>query len=157
MSPADVVILGGSIVCPNVARIAAGLGANVFVLDIDLKRLRYLSDVIPANVTTLMSNLYNLNKLVSSSDLLIGAVLHPGAKAPRLVARQMISEMKEGAVILDFSVDQGGCVETCKPTTYANPTFVVAAGLNVADGRVVHSGVAEAWGLDLTPLSDVLN
>ncbi len=69
----------------------------------------------------------------------------------------MISEMKEGAVILDFSVDQGGCVETCKPTTYANPTFVVAAGLNVADGRVVHSGVAEAWGLDLTPLSDVLN
>ncbi len=125
VAPADVVILGGGIVGANAARISAGLGANVFVLDINLQRLRYLEDVMPPNVTTLMSNTYNLNKLVTSADLVIGAVLIPGAKAPNLVTRQMISEMKEGAVIVDVSVDQGGCVETCRPTTHTDPTFVV--------------------------------
>jgi alanine dehydrogenase len=125
VAPADVVVLGGGIVGSNAAKIAAGLGANVFVLDIDLARLRYLDDVMPANVTTLMSNTYNLRKLVSSADLVIGAVLIPGSKAPHLVSRQMISEMKEGAVIVDVAVDQGGCVETCRPTTHSNPTFVV--------------------------------
>jgi alanine dehydrogenase len=125
VSPADVVVLGGGVVGSNAARIAAGIGASVFVLDIDLPRLRYLSDVMPANVTTLMSNTYNLNKLVSGADLVIGAVLIPGAKAPNLVTRKMVSEMKEGAVIVDVSVDQGGCVETCRPTTHTDPTYVV--------------------------------
>jgi alanine dehydrogenase len=125
VAPADVVILGGGVVGANAARIAAGLGANVFVLDIDLERLRYLDDVMPPNVTTLMSNSYNVNKLVPSADLLIGAVLKPGAKAPTLVSREMVSQMKEGAVIVDVAVDQGGCVETCRPTTHTEPTFVV--------------------------------
>ncbi|MDA0748874.1 MAG: alanine dehydrogenase, partial [bacterium] len=125
VAPADVVILGGGIVGSNAARIAAGIGATVFVLDIDLQRLRYLADVMPPNVTTLMSNSYNLNKLVCSADLVIGAVLIPGAKAPNLVTRQMVSEMKEGAVIVDVAVDQGGCVETCRPTTHRDPTYVV--------------------------------
>ena len=125
VAPADVVILGGGVVGSNAARVAAGLGANVFVLDIDLARLRYLEDIMPPNVITLMSNSYNLNKLVASADLVIGAVLRPGAKAPKLVTRQMVSEMKEGAVIVDVSVDQGGCVETCRPTTHTDPTYVV--------------------------------
>lgn len=125
VAPADVVVLGGGIVGSNAARIAAGLGANVFVLDINLHRLRYLEDVMPPNVVTLASNTYNLNKLVVSADLLIGSVLRTGAKAPKLVSREMISTMKEGAVIVDVSVDQGGCVETCRPTTHADPTYVV--------------------------------
>jgi len=125
VAPADVVILGGGIVGANAARIAAGLGANVFVLDINLHRLRYLEDVMPPNVVTLASNTYNLNKLIVSADLLIGAVLKTGAKAPKLVSREMVSSMKEGAVIVDVSVDQGGCVETCRPTTHADPTYIV--------------------------------
>lgn len=125
VAPADVVILGGGVVGANAARIAAGLGANVFVLDIDLDRLRYLADVMPPNVTTLMSNAYNLNKLVTTCDLLIGCVLRAGAKAPRLVSRDMVADMKEGAVIVDVSIDQGGCVETARPTTHASPTYVV--------------------------------
>lgn len=138
VAPADVVVLGGGVVGTNAARIAAGLGANVFVLDIDLDRMRYLDDVMPANVTTLMSNTYNLRKLVASADLVIGAVLRPGAKAPMLVTRQMVREMKEGAVIVDVAIDQGGCVETIHQTTHQNPTFFV-------DG-VCHYGVANIPG-----------
>jgi len=125
VAPADVVILGGGVVGSSAARIAAGLGANVFVLDVDLARLRYLADVMPPNVTTLMSNPYNINKLVSSADLLIGAVLIPGAKTPKLITREMIKSMKEGAVLVDVAVDQGGCAETCRPTTHSAPIYHV--------------------------------
>ncbi len=125
VAPADVVVLGGGIVGSNAARIAAGMGANVFILDVDLPRLRYLAEVMPPNVTTLMSNPYNLKKLIASADLLIGAVLIPGAKAPKLVLRESLRTMKEGAVLIDVAVDQGGCSETCHPTTHGDPTFVV--------------------------------
>jgi alanine dehydrogenase len=125
VAPADVVILGGGVVGTSAARIAAGMGANVFILDVDLARLRYLADIMPANVTTLMSNPYNTKKLIASADLLIGAVLIPGAKAPKLVTRELLRTMKEGAVLIDVAVDQGGCSETCHPTTHAEPTYVV--------------------------------
>jgi alanine dehydrogenase len=138
VAPADVVIIGGGVVGSGAARIAAGMGANVFILDVDLLRLRYLADVMPPNVTTLMSNPYNLKKLVSSADLLIGAVLIPGAKAPRLVTRAMVSSMKQGAVLVDVAIDQGGCVETCHPTTHSDPIYVV-------DG-VIHYCVANMPG-----------
>ncbi|MDP2268655.1 MAG: alanine dehydrogenase, partial [Deltaproteobacteria bacterium] len=126
VAPADVVIIGGGVVGSGAARIAAGMGANVFILDVDLARLRYLADVMPPNVTTLMSNPYNLKKLTASADLLIGAVLIPGAKAPQLVTCEMVRSMKEGAVLIDVDVDQGGCVETCHPTTHSDPTYGVA-------------------------------
>jgi alanine dehydrogenase len=138
VAPADVVVIGGGVVGSNAARIAAGIGANVFILDVDLNRLRYLADVMPPNVTTLMSNPYNLKKLVALADLLIGAVLIPGAKAPKLVTREMLRTMKEGAVLVDVAVDQGGCSETCRPTTHRNPTYVL-------DG-VVHYCVANMPG-----------
>ena len=138
VAPADVVILGGGVVGANAARIAAGLGANVFVLDINLERLRYLSDVMPQNVTTLMSNTYNLNKVVTSADLVIGSVLRPGAKAPRLVTREMVGQMKKGAVIVDVAIDQGGCVETIRETTHQDPIFQVEG--------VSHYGVANIPG-----------
>ncbi len=125
VAAADVVVIGGGVVGSNAARIAAGIGANVFILDVDLERLRYLADVMPPNVATLMSNPYNLKKLVASADLLIGAVLIPGAKAPKLVSREMLQTMKEGAVLVDVAVDQGGCSETCRPTTHRDPTYVV--------------------------------
>jgi alanine dehydrogenase len=125
VAPADVVVIGGGVVGTGAARIAAGIGANVFILDVNLARLRYLADVMPPNVTTLMSNPYNLKKLVASADLLIGAVLIPGAKAPKLVTREMLRTMKEGAVLVDVAVDQGGCAETCRPTTHTDPTFVI--------------------------------
>ena len=138
VAPADVVILGGGVVGANAARLAAGLGANVFVLDIDLDRLRYLEDVMPPNVRTLMSNTYNLNKVVISADLVIGAVLRPGAKAPKLVSREIVGQMKEGAVIVDVAIDQGGCVDTMRVTTHQDPIFFV-------DG-VCHYGVANIPG-----------
>ncbi len=125
VAPADVVVLGGGVVGSGAARIASGMGANVFILDVDLNRLRYLADVMPPNVTTLMSNPYNIKKLVASADLLIGAVLIPGARAPKLVTRAMIGTMKEGAVLVDVAVDQGGCSETCRPTTHRDPTYLV--------------------------------
>lgn len=125
VEPADVVVLGGGVVGQNAARIAAGLGARVTILDSNLQKLRYLDDVMPKNVATLASNPHNVRKAVSRADVLIGAVLIPGAKAPKLVTRDMLKDMKDGAVIIDVSVDQGGCIETCKPTTHENPTFVV--------------------------------
>ena len=123
--PGDVAIIGGGVVGTNAAKIAAGLGARVTILDSNLYRLRYLDDVMPRNVTTMMSNHYNILKCARKADLLIGAVLIPGAKAPHLVKRDMLKEMKPGSVIIDVSVDQGGCVETCKPTTHENPTYVI--------------------------------
>ncbi|HYQ86327.1 MAG TPA: alanine dehydrogenase [Bacteroidota bacterium] len=136
--PVDVVIIGGGVVGTNAAKIAAGLGAKVTILDSNLYRLRYLEDVMPKNVVTVMSHPYNILTAIRKADLLIGAVLIPGARAPHLVTRAMLKEMKPGSVIIDVSVDQGGCVETCKPTTHENPTYVI-------DG-IVHYCVANMPG-----------
>ncbi len=203
--PADVIILGGGIVGTNAAKIAAGFGARVTIFDRDLYRLRYLDDVMPRNVQTLMSTPHSVREAVRNADLVIGAVLIPGAKAPSLVTRDMLSTMREGSVIVDVSVDQGGCIETSKATTHADPTYVVDGvvhycvanmpgavpftstigltnatlpymlqladlgyrealrrnpelrpGLNVADGVVTYEGVAQAFGLDYTPVDAVL-
>jgi alanine dehydrogenase len=123
--PANVVILGGGVVGANAAKVAAGLGANVTILDINLDRLRYLDDVMPRNVTTLYSDRHNILDSISRADLLIGAVLIPGAKAPRLVRRDDLKRMPQRAVIIDVAIDQGGCVETSRPTTHDNPTFII--------------------------------
>lgn len=122
---ATVTILGGGVVGMNAAKIAVGMGANVSLLDVNLSRLAYIDDVFGNTITTLMSNYINIEACAKRSDLLIGAVLIPGAKAPKLVTRDMIKQMKEGAVIVDVAVDQGGCVETTRPTTHDNPTFFV--------------------------------
>jgi len=123
--PAEVVILGGGVVGTNAAKIAAGFGAHVTILDVNLDRLRYLSDVMPANVDTYYSNRHNILEQIARADLLIGAVLLPGAKAPSLVLRDDLKLMKDGSVLVDVAVDQGGCVETVKPTTHSDPTYVV--------------------------------
>ncbi len=136
--PANVLILGGGEVGTHAAKIAAGFGARVTILDINLYRLRYLDDIMPRNVVTQMSNHQNILEGIRQADLVIGAVLIPGAKAPYLITREMLREMKPGAVIVDVSVDQGGCVETSRPTTHHDPVFVV-------DG-VVHYGVANMPG-----------
>lgn len=104
---------------------AAGLGADVTIMDISLPRLRYLDDVMPANVRTMMSNEHNIMKMIQTHDLIIGAVLIPGAKAPHLITRDMLKTMRPGTVLVDVAVDQGGCIETCKPTTHEDPTFVI--------------------------------
>ncbi len=123
--PAEVLVLGGGVVGTNAAKIASGLGAKVTIFDSNLYRLRYLDDVMPKNVTTMMSNEFNIRAALPKADLVIGAVLIPGTKAPKLVTRDMLSLMQEGSVIVDVSVDQGGCIETCKPTTHENPTYVI--------------------------------
>ncbi len=123
--PAEVVILGGGVVGTHAARIAAGFGAAVTILELDLERLRYLADVMPANVDTLYSNRHTILEQLARADLVVGAVLVTGAKAPKLVRREDLSLMKDGSVIVDVSVDQGGCVETARPTTHAEPTYVV--------------------------------
>jgi alanine dehydrogenase len=125
VAPAEVTILGGGVVGSNAARVAAGLGANVYILDINLDRLRYLDDIMPPNVTTLYSDRYTIRECVERADLVIGAVLITGALAPRLVRREDLNRMKPGAVIVDIAIDQGGCVETSRPTTHRDPTFVV--------------------------------
>ena len=104
---------------------AAGLGADVTIMDISLPRLRYLSDIMSANVNTYMSSEYNIRDLLSSHDLIVGAVLIPGAKAPHLITRAMLKLMRPGTVVVDVAVDQGGCIETCKPTTHENPTYTI--------------------------------
>ena len=201
----DVAIIGGGVVGTQAAWMAAGLGARVTILDIDLERLRYLADVMPANVTTLHSNPDSVLGACRRADLLVGAVLIEGAKAPVLVPRSYLKEMKDGAVIVDVAVDQGGCVETCKPTTHSDPTYVVdgvvhycvanmpgavprtstyaltnatipyairladrgvtpamlddpnfTAGINIMRGKVTYAAVAEAFGLDHTPIEAVL-
>ncbi len=203
--PAEVVILGGGVVGTNAAKIAAGFGAHVTILEIDLERLRYLADVMPANVDTLYSNRHTIQEQLARADLVVGGVLVTGAKAPKLVRREDLSLMKDGSVIVDVSVDQGGCVETARPTTHADPTYVVdgvihycvtnmpgavprtstlaltnatfpyvlqlaslgweaacradptlARGVNVARRTLTYRAVAEAFGLDHTPLEEVL-
>jgi alanine dehydrogenase len=123
--PANVVILGGGIVGANAAKVAAGLGANVAILDVNLDRLRYLDDVMPRNVTTLFSDRHNILDCLARADLLIGAVLIPGARAPYLVRREDLRRMNHRAVIIDVAIDQGGCVETARPTTHSKPTYIV--------------------------------
>jgi alanine dehydrogenase len=205
VKPANVLILGGGIVGTQAAKMATGLGANVTIVDVSLNRLRYLEDILPANADTVMSNEYNIRQLVSQSDLIVGAVLIPGAKAPHLITRDMLSLMKKGTVLVDVAVDQGGCIETCTPTTHENPTYEIEGivhycvanmpgavpytstlaltnatlpyaiqlankgwqiacaqseelkkGLNVVNGKIVYKAVADAWGLQYTPLEEVL-
>jgi alanine dehydrogenase len=138
VEPGRVLILGGGVVGINAAKMAAGLGAHVTIMDIDMDRLRYLDDVMPANVTTRFSNRLAIQEELASADLVIGAVLVTGAKAPSLVSRADLSLMRNGSVICDVAVDQGGCVETIKPTTHLNPVYTV-------DG-VVHYAVANMPG-----------
>ena len=123
--PAKVMILGGGIVGTNAAKMAAGMGADVTILDLNLQRLRYLDDIMPVNVNTFMSSEYNIRELIRTHDLIIGAVLIPGAKAPNLITKDMLKEMQPGTVLVDVAVDQGGCIETCKPTTHEDPTFII--------------------------------
>ncbi len=123
--PAKVLILGGGVVGTNAAKMAAGMGADVTIMDLSLPRLRYLDDIMPANVNTFMSNEYNIRELVPTHDLIVGAVLIPGAKAPHLITKDMLKDMRPGTVLVDVAVDQGGCIETCKPTTHEDPTYII--------------------------------
>lgn len=136
--PANVLVIGGGIVGSQAARIAAGIGANVTILDTNLNRLRHLSEVMPANVVTQFSDQYTIQQLVKQADLVVGAVLTPGAKAPVVIKREMLKTMQPGTVIVDVAVDQGGCFETTKPTTHTHPIYVI-------DG-VVHYSVANMPG-----------
>ncbi|MBW4362331.1 alanine dehydrogenase [Flavobacterium taihuense] len=194
--PAKVLVLGGGIVGTQAAKMAAGLGAQVTIMDVSLPRLRQLDDIMPANVMTQMSNDYNIRKAILDTDLIVGAVLIPGAKAPHLITRDMLKLMRPGTVLVDVAVDQGGCIETCTPTTHENPTFIIddivhycvanmpgavpytstlaltnatlpyavqlankgwqkacaeneelKKGLNIANGKILYKGVAEAWNL----------
>ncbi|RYC70165.1 alanine dehydrogenase [Spirosoma sordidisoli] len=206
VKPANVLVLGGGIVGTQAAKMAAGLGAHVTIMDVSLARLRYLSDIMPPNVQTMMSNEYNIREMIKVCDLIVGAVLIPGAKAPHLITREMLKQMRAGTVLVDVAVDQGGCIETCRPTTHEDPTFIIDGvvhycvanmpgavpytstlaltnatlpyalqlankgwqqacrdnmdlqlGLNVVDGKVVYKGVADAFGLELTPVSTILS
>ena len=205
VSPGTVLILGGGVVGTNAAKMACGLGAKVYILDYNLDRLRYLSDVMPANCFPLMASPATTRKLVKEADVVIGAVLIPGAKAPKLITKEMLKTMKRGAVIVDVAIDQGGCFETSKPTTHSDPIYTVDGiihycvanmpgavpktstnaltnatlpyaveiankgwkkaikenpeiklGVNVAMGKVVYKGVADAFGLECTPVDDLL-
>lgn len=206
VEPATVVILGGGIVGVNAAKMACGLGAKVYLLDTNIDRLRYLSDVMPKNCVLLMSNPATVRTLVTQADLVVGAVLIPGAKAPRLITREMLPTMKKGAVIVDVAIDQGGCFETSKATTHTDPIYIVdgvvhycvanmpggvaktstmaltnatlpyaleiankgwkracqeseeiALGANVVQGKVTYKAVAEAFGIEYTPLEGLLS
>ena len=136
--PADVVIIGGGVVGISAARVALGMGADVTIIDKDLDRLRYLSEVLHGSLTTLASNPYNIAEAVKFADVVVGAVLVKGAKAPKLVTREMVKAMTQGSVIVDVAIDQGGSVETIRPTTHSDPTYVV-------DG-VIHYGVTNMPG-----------
>ncbi len=138
VEPANVVVLGGGVVGAAAARMAAGLGANVVIMDINLDRLRYLADVMPANVTTIYCDPHAVQQHCLTADLVIGAILIPGSLAPRVVSAKLVSQMMNGSVIVDVSVDQGGCIATTRPTTHSDPTYIV-------DG-VVHYCVANMPG-----------
>jgi alanine dehydrogenase len=138
VDPGTVVIIGGGAVGINAAKIASGMGAKVYILDIDLDRLRYLSDVMPAQCVTLMSSPAAIRDVLPNADLVVGAVLVPGSKAPTLVTREMLSTMKKGAVLVDVSIDQGGCFETSRETTHADPIYKI-------DG-IVHYAVSNMPG-----------
>ena len=133
-----VAIIGGGVVGINAAKMAIGLGARVTILDISASRLAYLDDIFGTDVDTLMSNPENIANAVAESDLVVGAVLIPGAKAPKLVTREMISKMEKGSVVVDVAIDQGGCIETILPTTHDKPTYV--------DENVIHYGVTNIPG-----------
>lgn len=124
VKPGKVVIIGGGVVGINAAKMAVGIGADVTILDIDANQMRYLDDIFHGNVKTVMSNPYHIEEEIKNADLVIGAVLIPGAKTPNLVTEDMIKEMKEGSVVVDVAIDQGGCVETTYPTTHDEPVFV---------------------------------
>ncbi|MEJ2198207.1 MAG: alanine dehydrogenase [Desulfuromonadales bacterium] len=205
VQPATVLVLGGGTVGTHAAQMAAGLGAKVYLLDTSLDRLRHLSEVMPKNCFPLMSSPATVRALVQEADVVIGAVLLHGAKAPKRVTREMLKTMKHGAVLVDVAIDQGGCFETSRPTTHSEPIFEVdgvvhycvanmpgavpltstialtnatlpyalriasqgwqevarndpgvRAGLNVVNGKVTYAGVAEAFGLDSTPVKDLL-
>ncbi len=136
--PAKVVVVGGGIVGTNAAQIALGMGAEVTIVDLNVERLRYLDHVLHGRLITLASNRRNIAEAVASADLVVGAVLIPGAKAPKLVTKEMVADMRPGSVIVDVAIDQGGCIETVKPTTHSAPVFLV-------DG-VVHYGVTNMPG-----------
>jgi len=138
VKPADVLVLGGGIVGTEAAKMAAGLGAHVTIMDISLPRLRYLADIMPANVDTVMSNEYNIRRHIQHSDIIIGGVLIPGAKAPSLITKDMLKLMRPGTVMVDVAIDQGGCFETSHATTHQAPTYVV--------DEVVHYCVANMPG-----------
>ena len=125
VKPARVLVIGGGVVGTAAARMAAGLGADVTICDVSLPRLAYLTDVMPKNVKTLMSSEYNIREELKSADLVVGSVLIPGAKAPKLVTRDMLGVMEKGSVLVDVAIDQGGCFETSHPTTHENPTYYV--------------------------------
>ncbi len=136
--PANVLILGGGVVGTNAARVAAGLGANVTIMDISLDRLRQLDDIMPPNVTTIFCEPHAVEQYAVDADLVVGSILIPGAKAPRLITRELLSRMKRGSVIVDVCIDQGGCCESSKPTTHSDPVYVV--------DEVVHYCVANMPG-----------
>jgi alanine dehydrogenase len=125
VEPAHITILGGGVVGTNAAKVAAGFGANIGLLDVNLDRLRYLDDIMPPNVTTLFSDRHTVREQLKRADLVIGSVLVPGAKAPRLVEREDLKLMKPGSVIIDVAIDQGGCAATSRPTTHSDPTFII--------------------------------
>jgi len=205
VNPGTVLVIGGGVVGTNAAKMACGLGAKVYILDFNLDRLRYLSDIMPANCFPLMSSPATIRKLVKESDVVVGAVLIPGAKAPRLITKEMLKTMKKGAVIVDVAIDQGGCFETSKATTHSDPIYTVDGiihycvanmpgavpktstnaltnatlpyaveiankgwkkaiienpeiklGVNVAKGKVVYKGVADAFGLECVSVDDLL-
>jgi alanine dehydrogenase len=205
VDPGTVVVIGGGIVGVNAAKMACGLGAKVYILDMSLDRLRYLSDVMPANCVGLFSSPATLRELIKKTDVVVGAVLIPGAKAPKLITREMLKTMKPGSVLVDVAIDQGGCFETSKPTTHGNPIYTVDGvvhycvanmpgavprtstmaltnatlpyaveianngwetamrenaeirpGANIIDGRVTYRAVAEAFGLEHTPVDKLL-
>jgi alanine dehydrogenase len=205
VDPGMVVVIGGGIVGVNAAKMACGLGAKVYLLDMNLDRLRYLSDIMPANCFPVMSSPATLRDLITRADVVVGAVLIPGAKAPRLITREMLRTMKPGAVLVDVAIDQGGCFETSRPTTHSDPIYTVEGvvhycvanmpgavpetstlaltnatinyavdiankgwkkamldnpdiqpGANVVAGKITCKGVAEAFGLEYTPISTFL-
>jgi alanine dehydrogenase len=202
---AHVVIIGGGVVGANAAQIALGMGANVTIVDKSLDRLRQLDTLLHGRINTLASNTDNVAAAVQRADLAIGAVLLPGAKAPRIVSEEMVASMRPGSVVVDVAIDQGGCIATARPTTHSAPTYVthgvvhycvtnmpgavprtstiglsnatlpygllladlglvgavaedpeLALGVNVLHGQVTHPGVAEAFGLEYTPLVDIV-
>jgi alanine dehydrogenase len=138
VAPGRVTIIGGGVVGTNAAKIAVGFGASVIIIDRDVERLRYLDDIFGSRIRTLASNPYTIAESVAASDLVVGAVLVPGAAAPKLVTREMLRDMPRGSVIVDVAVDQGGCIETTKPTTHSQPTYYVE--------NVLHYGVTNMPG-----------
>jgi alanine dehydrogenase len=205
VAPGRVVVIGGGIVGYNAAVIALGLGANVTILERSIDRMRHLDEILSGRVSLVMSSSLQIEESVADADVVIGAVLIPGARAPKLVTRAMLRDMKQGAVIVDVAIDQGGCVETAHPTTHSNPVYEVdgithycvanmpggvpitstkaltnatlpyvesiaehglaeavardpalARGVNVLDGKLTYEAVAEAHGLEYSPLEDVL-